>query len=37
MVMAEVSGDVTTTTFSEVDPGRRYGAEEAARAFSLTP
>jgi hypothetical protein len=37
MVMTEVSGDVTTTTFSEVDPGRRYGAEEAARAFSLTP
>ena len=37
MVMTEVSGDVTTTTFSDVDAAHRYAADEAARAFSLTP
>ncbi len=36
MVMTEVSGDVTTTRFSEVERDRRYDADEAARAFSLT-
>jgi hypothetical protein len=35
MVMSEVSGDVTTTTFSNVDTRRRFSAEEAARIFSL--
>jgi outer membrane lipoprotein-sorting protein len=35
MVMTETSGDVTTTTFSDVDTERRYGASELARIFSL--
>ncbi|AKF11330.1 Putative transmembrane protein [Sandaracinus amylolyticus] len=35
MVMTEVSGDVTTTTFSDVNTRRRYTAAEAARVFSL--
>jgi outer membrane lipoprotein-sorting protein len=35
MVMTEVSGDVTTTTFSEVDVGRRFTEAERARIFSL--
>lgn len=35
MVMTEVSGDVTTTTFTEVDTTRRFTAEESARIFSL--
>ena len=35
MVMTEVSGDVTTTTFTDVDTTRRYTAEESARIFSL--
>ncbi|UJR85186.1 Hypothetical protein I5071_72660 [Sandaracinus amylolyticus] len=35
MVMTEVSGDVTTTTFSDVNTRRRYSATEAARVFSL--
>jgi hypothetical protein len=37
MVMTEVSGDVTTTTFSDVDANHRYDAAEASRVFSLTP
>ena len=37
MVMTEVSGDVTTTTFSDVDASHRYDTAEAARVFSLTP
>lgn len=37
MVMLEVSGDSTTTTFSEVNPSQRWSASEAARVFSLTP
>ena len=36
MVMTEVSGDVTTTTFSDVDANHRYDAAEASRVFSLT-
>lgn len=35
MVMTEVSGDVTTTTFRDVDTARRYSAPEIARIFSL--
>lgn len=35
MVMTEVSGDVTTTSFSDVDASRRYVAADAARIFSL--
>jgi outer membrane lipoprotein-sorting protein len=35
MVMTEVSGDVTTTTFSDVDVARRFSTDEAARIFSL--
>ncbi len=35
MVMRETSGDETTTTFREVDAGRRYSAEEAARVFRI--
>lgn len=35
MVMSEVSGDVTTTTFSDVVTNRRYSTDEAARIFSL--
>lgn len=35
MVMTEVSGDVTTTTFSDVNTARRYSADESARIFSL--
>ncbi len=37
MVMTEVSGDVTTTTFSSVDANHRFAAAESARIFSLTP
>jgi len=37
MVMTEVSGDTTTTTFSDVDAARRYSASEASTVFSLTP
>ncbi len=37
MVMLEVSGDATATTFEQVDANHRYDAAEAARAFSLTP
>lgn len=37
MVMTEVSGDVTTTTFADVDASHRYTAAEATRVFSLTP
>lgn len=37
MVMTEVSGDTTTTTFAEVDAARRYGDAEARTVFSLTP
>lgn len=36
MVMTEVSGDVTTTRFTDVDARHRYDAAEAARAFSLS-
>ena len=35
MEMAEVSGDTTLTTFSDVDDHRVYGAAELARIFSL--
>lgn len=35
MVMTEVSGDVTTTTFRDVNTRRRYSADEAQRIFSL--
>jgi outer membrane lipoprotein-sorting protein len=35
MVMSEVSGDVTTTTFHDVNTARRYTPAEAARVFSL--
>jgi outer membrane lipoprotein-sorting protein len=35
MTMTEVSGDVTTTTFSDVDDHHRFTTEEAARVFSL--
>lgn len=35
MVMTETSGDVTTTTFSEVDVHRRYSASELSRLFSV--
>ncbi len=37
MVMLEVSGDSTTTTFSQVNPNQRWTTAEAARVFSLTP
>lgn len=35
MIMTETSGDVTTTTFREVDTARRYTTAELARLFSL--
>jgi len=35
MVMTEVSGDVTTTSFTAVDTARRYGAGETARIFTV--
>jgi outer membrane lipoprotein-sorting protein len=35
MVMTETSGDVTTTTFSDVDVHRRYSSSELTRLFSL--
>jgi outer membrane lipoprotein-sorting protein len=35
MIMSEVNGDITTTTFSNVDTRRRFSAEEATRIFSL--
>lgn len=35
MVMTEVSGDVTTTTFSDVDMARRFTEAETTRIFSL--
>ncbi len=35
MSMIEVSGDVTQTTFSDVDVTRRYTPEESARIFAL--
>jgi outer membrane lipoprotein-sorting protein len=35
MVMVEVNGDVTTTTFRDVDGARRYTPEEAARVFTV--
>jgi outer membrane lipoprotein-sorting protein len=35
MTMTETSGDTTTTTFSSVDDHHRFGADEAARVFSL--
>jgi len=37
MVMLEVSGDTTTTTFSQVNPNQRWTAAESAHVFSLTP
>jgi len=37
MVMTEISSDVTTTTFSDVDSAHRYSSAEAATVFSLTP
>ena len=37
MVMTEISGDVTTPTFSDVDAAHRYTSAEAATVFSLTP
>jgi outer membrane lipoprotein-sorting protein len=37
MVMLEVSGDSTTTTFTQVNPNQRLSASDAARVFSLTP
>ena len=33
--ITEVSGDVTTTTFSDVDAARRYSPAELTRLFSL--
>lgn len=35
MVMTETSGDVTTTTFGDVDTARRYTPAEITRLFSL--
>ena len=35
MVMTEVSGDITTTTFSGVDMARRFTDAETTRLFSL--
>ena len=35
MVMTEVSGDVTTTTFSDVNTQRRYTPAESTRLFTL--
>lgn len=35
MVMTETSGDVTTTTFSEVDAARHYTPADIERLFSL--
>lgn len=35
MVMIEVSGDVSTTTFSDVTTSRRYTPAEAAHIFSI--
>ena len=35
MTMTEVSGDVTTTTFSDVDDHHQFTAAEAARTFAL--
>ena len=35
MVMTEVSGDVTTTTFHDVNTRRRFSADEARRIFSV--
>ncbi len=37
MIMSEVNGDITTTTFSNVDTRRRFTPEESARIFSLNP
>lgn len=37
MVMTEVSGDSTTTTFTQVNPNQRWSAAESARVFSITP
>ena len=37
MVMLEVSGDSTTTTFTQVNPNQRWTAAESARVFSMTP
>ena len=36
MVVREKDGDETVTTFSAVDVGRRYTAEEKARLFGVT-
>ncbi len=35
MTMSETSGDVTTTTFSNVDDHHRFSAEESARVFDI--
>lgn len=35
MVMTEVSGDATTTTFHDVNTRRRFSTDEARRIFSL--
>lgn len=35
MVMTEQNGDVTSTTFHEVNVRRRYAPDEAARLFTL--
>ncbi len=35
MTMTEVSGDVTTTTFSDVDDHHRFSAAESARVFAV--
>ncbi len=37
LVVREVSGDVSETTFTEVRTDRRFTAEEAARVFRLSP
>lgn len=37
MVMLEVSGDSTTTSFTQVNPDPRWTATESARVFSMTP
>ncbi len=37
LVVREVSGDVSETTFTEVRTDRRFTAEEAAQVFRLSP
>lgn len=37
MRLREASGDETATTFTDVDPARRYTADEIARTFRIAP